>query len=140
MNTIARTGSDTVTSVRADRFLRWALRLDAVATLGSGALLAAGGTLLAEPTGVPAAAGHGIGAFLVVYAVAVAALSFRPVINRAAAWAVVVLNSVWVIDSAITLVAGFWDLTAIGVGLVVVMAVVVAVFAELQYVGLRRIG
>lgn len=140
MNTvnIARP-ADSAVSVKNDGFLRLALRLDAVATLGSGALMAAGGGLLAEPTGIPAGAAHGIGAFLVVYALAVGVLSFRPVINRAAAWTVVGLNTLWVIDSVATLVAGFWDLTAMGTGFIIVMAVVVAAFAELQYVGIRRL-
>lgn len=125
-------------TVADDRFLRLALRLDAVATLGSGALLALGGGLLADLTGIPAAVSRGVGAFLVVYAVAVGVLSFRPTINRAAAWTVVAVNTVWVIDSVVALVAGFWQPTAMGVGLIVFMAAAVAVFAELQYLGLRR--
>jgi hypothetical protein len=120
------------------RLLRFALRLDAA---GSGALgllgLAAAGPL-ADPLGTTADALRVAGAFLAGYALVLVLLAARPVIPRAAAWTVVVGNTVWVLGSIGAAVAGRDSFTALGVAVVLAQAAAVAVFADLQWLGLRR--
>jgi hypothetical protein len=60
------------------------------------------------------------------------------VIPTAAAWAVVVGNSAWVLGSIGAAVAGWDTFTALGVAVVLAQAAAVAVFADLQWIGLRR--
>ncbi|MGH8794873.1 MAG: hypothetical protein ACRDXX_19810 [Stackebrandtia sp.] len=123
-----------------DALLRLALRLDAVATGALGLGLAVGGGLVDSLLGIPAAALHGVGAFFVVYAIALGALSTRRTINRNAARAVVAVNAVWVLDSVVVLGAGLWSFTAIGTAAFVAVAAAVAGFAAVQFLGLRRMA
>lgn len=131
----------TPATVAPARFLRLALRVDGVATGLSGLLLLATGLGLADDlTGVPLGIQTGLGAFLVAYAVGVFALGSRRSPSRGLTWAVIALNAVYAVDCVIAVVAGLWPLTAVGVGMMIVQAVVVAAFAEAQFVGLRRLA
>lgn len=120
------------------RLLRFALRLDAA---GSGALgligLVAAGQL-ADPLGMTAGALRGTGAFLVGYALALVLIAARSAIPRTAAWIVVIGNTAWVLGSIGAAVAGQDTFTALGVAVVLAQAAAVAVFADLQWIGLRR--
>jgi hypothetical protein len=120
------------------RLLRFALRLDAA---GSGALGLIGLVAAAphaDPLGMTAGALRGTGAFLVGYALVLVFLAARPVIPRAAAWAVVLGNTAWVLGSLGAAVTGWDTFTALGVAVVLAQAAAVAVFADLQWLGLRR--
>jgi hypothetical protein len=55
-------------------------------------------------------------------------------------WTVVVGNSAWVLGSIGAAVAGADTFTTLGVAVVLAQAAAVAVFADLQWVGLRRAG
>jgi hypothetical protein len=120
------------------RLLRFALRLDAAGSGALGLLGLAAATPLAGLLGAPAAGIRGTGAVLVAYAVALLVLAARPTIPRAGAWTVVVANVVWVLSSVGAAVAGRGELTALGVGVVLAQAAAVLVFADLQWLGLRR--
>ena len=120
------------------RLLRLALRIDAAA---SGALGVAGvvaAPALSDLLGPPAPLLFGVGVFFVVFALALLVLAARPSIPRAAARTVVVGNGLWVVGSVVATVAGWNALTAPGVGVVLAQALAVAVFADLQWLGLRR--
>jgi hypothetical protein len=65
-------------------------------------------------------------------------IAARPAIPRTAAWAVVVGNAVWVLGSVGAAVAGRDTFTTLGVAVVLAQAAAVAVFADLQWLGLRR--
>jgi hypothetical protein len=121
-----------------DRPLRQAVRLDAAASGAMGVLLAAGGALLDDLLGIPAAVLVPVGGFLVAYAAALWALGSRPRLSRPAVWAVVAGNLCWVAASVVAAAAGWWSPTAAGVAFVLLQAAAVAVFAELQVSGLRR--
>lgn len=80
----------------------------------------------------------GVGGFFVVFALSLLVLAARPVIPRPAALVVVIGNSTWVVASVVATVAGWNALTPLGVGVVLAQALAVAVFADLQWLGLRR--
>ena len=130
------------TSIRTTRdgLLRLALRADAALSAVAGVpfLLAAGP--LSTALGPPRWALWELGAVLVGYGALVWTMAARPQINRRAAWAVVVGNIVWAVLSAIALLAGWLPLTTAGVVVTVVMALHCSVFADLQFLGLRRLA
>jgi hypothetical protein len=51
---------------------------------------------------------------------------------------VIVANALWAADSIVLLLSGWVAPTALGYGFVIAQAVVVAVFAEIQYSDLRK--
>ncbi|TQM83188.1 hypothetical protein FHX81_5606 [Saccharothrix saharensis] len=122
----------TTTQVRNDGLLRFALKLDGVASGGLGLLA----LLLDLPTGLPRGLVVGLGAFLVAYGVGVFLLGLRPI--RPLVAVVVIGNSVWVLDSFLTAFAGWFPVTGLGVLLIVAQAVAVLGFITLQVLGLRR--
>ena len=118
--------------------LRVALRLDAVVTGANGLGYLALADVLDDALGLPAGTLRGIGAFLLAFAVAVWLVSRPERISRGAAAVVIAANVLWVIDS-LALVAFDWGTpTTAGTGWAVLQAGVVALFAALQAVGLRR--
>lgn len=118
--------------------IRFALFADAVATAATGALLAVGGALLAELTGLPAAATLPLGLFLVAYAAFVGWVGMPRETSRGAVTSIVFINAAWVVGSVIVLLAGVFPLTLLGVAFVIAQAVAVAALAGLQWVGLGR--
>ncbi|NUW37306.1 hypothetical protein HTZ77_38795 [Nonomuraea sp. SMC257] len=130
----------TAVTVTTDRtkFLRLALAADAAVTGVNGlAYLAAAGPL-ADLLGPGAGLLRGIGAFLLVYAVAVGVLATRTAVNAAATKAVIAVNLAWTLASLVAAVAESGEFTVLGLVWTVAQALVVAVFAELQIMGLRR--
>jgi hypothetical protein len=122
----------TTTQVRNDGLLRFALKLDGVASGGLGLLA----LLFDLDTGLPRGLVIGLGAFLVAYGVGVFALGLRPI--RPLVAVVVIGNSVWVLDSFLTAFAGWFPVTGLGVFLIVAQAIAVMGFITLQVLGLRR--
>ena len=121
-----------------DRPLRLALRLDAAASGAMGVLLAAGGALLDDPLGIPAAVLVPVGGFLVVYAAGLWLLGSRPRLGRPAVQVVVAGNLLWVAASVVAAIAGWWSPTTAGTVFVLAQAAAVVVLTELQLTGLRR--
>lgn len=118
--------------------LRLALKLDAVASGALGALLLVTATVLDDLLGIPLALLVPVGLFLLAYAAFVWIVGTRRRINRTAAWTVVVLNLVWVADSVVVVLAGPFPLTGLGVTFILAQAAAVLLFADLQFLGLRR--
>ena len=125
-------------STGRDRLLRRALQLDAVATGAVGGLLLVGDPWLDDLLGAPTTLLRPVGLFLVAYAAALGAAGSRPTIRRPAAWAAVALNALWEPGSAILAAAGPFPLTGPGVAFALAQAVAVALFADLQLLGLRQ--
>jgi hypothetical protein len=128
----------TPTDQDRSRLLRLSLRLDAAASGALGVLLAAGGALLDELLGIPTAVLVAVGGFLVAYAAALWLIGSRPQVSRPAVRLVAVGNLLWVAASVVAVAAGWWSPTALGTGLVIAQAAAVALFAGLQFTGLRR--
>ena len=118
--------------------LRQALLADAVTTTACAALLIAGAGFLDDLLGLPAALLRGAGLVLLPFVALVAWLGTRTRLPRLAVLAVIGLNAFWAVDSVLLLVSGWVAPTAAGLAFVIAQAVVVAMYAELQVMGLRR--
>jgi hypothetical protein len=119
-------------------FLRYALLADAVASGATGLLMIAGADALTGLLGLPVALMREAGLLLVPYVALVAFVGTRATISRSAVQAIVALNALWVLGSVAVLVAAPVAPTALGYAFVIAQAAAVAVFAELQVIGLRR--
>lgn len=124
--------------IRPAPLLRFALIADAAASGAMALMLAFGADPLAPWLGLPEALLRNAGLFLLPYAALVGFIASSAVINKALVWAVIVVNAVWVIDSIALLVGGWISPNWLGMLFVAAQAVAVGVFAELQFVGLRR--
>ena len=119
-------------------FLRRVLTIDAAVSGAMALLLVLGAGLLVHPLGLPEALMRIAGAVLIAYAAFVGWLATRENPSRPIVWAVVAVNALWAIDSLLILLLGWVAPSTLGIVFVVGQAVVVAVFAELQVIGLRR--
>jgi len=117
-------------------FLRTVLLTDALVSGATGLLMALAAGVLEPILQVPATLLRGAGLALLPYAAFVAMLARRDILPRAGVWAVVACNVLWAIDCVALLLTGWIDPTLPGVAFVLIQAVVVAAFAELQVVGL----
>ncbi len=118
--------------------LRQALLADAVTTAACAALLIGGAGILDDLLGLPAGLLRGAGLVLVPFVALVSWLGTRQRLPRMMILAVIGLNILWVIDSVLLLVGGWVTPTAAGLAFVIAQAVAVAMYAELQIIGLRR--
>lgn len=120
------------------KFLRGAIAADAGVTGLVGVVLALDAGALEAPLGVPAVLMQPLGLVFVAYALALAALATRRTLPVALVWTLVAGNTLWVVESLVALAAGWLAPTPLGYGFVLVQAAAVGVFAELQFIGLRR--
>lgn len=120
------------------RFLRLALKLDAVASGGLGAGTLVLSSQLDELFGTPAALTVGTGAFLVLFAAGLWVLASRARISPAAVWVVIAGNLGWVAASVAVALSDAFALTGLGLAFVLAQAAAVVVFADLEYLGLRK--
>jgi hypothetical protein len=118
--------------------LRLALLADAAASGVMGVLLAAGADPLAGWLGLPLALLREVGLLLIPYAALLAYLATRAATPRLPAQLIVAGNVLWVIGSAMLLISGLVAPTALGTAFVIAQALIVAILAELQVMGLRR--
>jgi hypothetical protein len=121
----------------SDGLARLALKLDGVVTGLNGLGYLALATVLDSLLGIGTSVQYPIGAFLVVYAVAVLAAGTRRSISKKALGAVLVANLLWAVVSIVTLLSGLSP-TLAGEVWIVLQALVVGLFAGLQYIGLKR--
>lgn len=112
--------------------LRIALKLDAVVTGANGAAYVLAAGPLEDLLGLSPALLRSIGAFLLMFAGAVWLIASRPELSPPAVLAVIAVNVLWAIDSVAFLALGFSDPTTAGAVWIVLQALVVAGFAELQ--------
>lgn len=119
-------------------FLRRALRADAIFSGASALMLVLGAGLFASLTNLPETFLRNTGLVLVIYAALVGYLGTRGIVSKAAVWAVIAVNVIWAIDSIILLVSGWVSPNLLGQALIVMQAIAVGVFAELQFIGLRK--
>jgi hypothetical protein len=120
-----------------DSLLRFAMRADAILTglAGLAALPLAG--WMAEISGTTKAFEYSMSAFFIVYGLVVLGLAALPSV-RVPGIAVVIANLMYTVAAVVFVLADWMPLTTTGVVLTLATGVYTAVFAELQYQGLRR--
>ena len=119
-------------------FLRQALLADAVTTTLCGLLMLLCAHPLGGMLGLPETLLLIGGAVLLPFAALVAYLSLRPNLPRVAVWGVIFVNVLWAAESVLLLMSGWVTPNAAGYVFVLAQTAVVLMYAELQYMGVRR--
>lgn len=123
---------------QSSTFLRRALIIDAVISGASGLIMLAGATPLSRILGVSAELLSSAGLSLLPFTAFLIWLCTRAALPRTAVWVVIALNVGWVIGSVALLFIDGLNPSSFGIAFILVQAIAVAAFAEIQYVGLRR--
>jgi len=124
--------------IHSSQFLRRALLADAIFSGASALLMMPAAEPLASLLNLPEALLSETGLFLVAYTVFVGWLSSRQSVAKVFVTLVVTGNAIWTGASIALLFSGWISPNLLGEVVIVVQAVATGVFAELQYVGLRR--
>ncbi|WP_328360013.1 hypothetical protein OG976_07525 [Mycobacterium sp. NBC_00419] len=126
------------TATRSDSLLRMAMRVDAVCSGLCGLALIVAAGPISTLTGLPTAAEYAIGATFLVYATAVF-LGAGLERVRTAGIITAIANLLFTVAAVVVVLARPVDLTTAGVVAVIAGGVYTLVFADLQYLGVRRI-
>src|SRR3984893_3720802 len=124
--------------IHASHFLRPGLFADAIFS-GIGAVgFTLGAGVFASLLNLPEALLRETGLFLIVYALFVGWLGTRASMAKALVVIVVAGNAAWTLASIWLLFSGMVSPNLLGEIVVVAQAIATGVFAELQYIGLRK--
>ena len=126
--------------IQASTFLRRALLTDAVFSGISALGLTFGAAAFASLFNLPDVLLRETGLFLIAYTALVGWLASRNAVPKALVMLVVAGNAVWTLASIALLFSGAVAPNVLGELMVVAQAIATGVFAELQYVCLRRSG
>jgi hypothetical protein len=118
--------------------LRFACRLDGVASFAAGVLALAGSSRGAEWLGVPPAVVLALGAFMAGYGAFVGWLGGRERLAGALVLTIAAGNAGWVLGSLVLLAGPWIEPDSTGVAIILAQATAVALFSGLQFVGLAR--
>ena len=124
--------------LQASLLLRRALLADGVISGAMGLLLAIAADALSSALLLPRPLLLQTGLFCIVYGACVGWLGSRDTLPRPLVWLVIVGNALWTLGSLALLISGAVSPNVLGVGFVAMQAITVGIFAELQYLGLRR--
>ncbi|KQU66956.1 hypothetical protein ASC75_10225 [Aminobacter sp. DSM 101952] len=119
-------------------FLRNVLFADALVSGAAGILMMLGAPLLSPLLGLPGELLFWAGLVLVPFVAMLVVLARRVTVSRLLMIDIIVINALWVVGSFALLFSGLVQPTMLGIAFVVAQALAVAVFAELQFVGIRR--
>ena len=120
--------------------LRRAILADAIFSGVSALLLTFGAGALAPWLNLPEALLRETGLFLIAYAALVGWLGTRQSMPKPLVVVVIAGNAAWTLASIALLFSGAVTPNLLGEAFVVAQAIATGVFAELQYIGLRRSG
>lgn len=139
-NSATAAGRGTFTQTGTDRFLRLALKLDAVVTAVNGVAYLAASSVLSDLFDISTGVLRGVGVFLLLFGIGVWMVGTRPAVSRGAVGLVVAVNVVWVVESLVAAAngMGLGDPSTVARVWIVLQAAVVGLFAVLQVMGLRR--
>jgi hypothetical protein len=126
--------------INPSQFLRRALLADAAFSGISAIVMTLDTAALASFLDLPEALLRETGLFLIAYAALVGWLGSRPSVPKALVMIVVIGNAAWTLASIALLFSGTVAPNLLGEIVVVAQAIATGVFAELQYVGLRKSG
>jgi hypothetical protein len=121
-----------------DSLLRFAMRADATLTSLAGIAGVPLAGWLAELSGTTRTFEYSMSAFFIAYGVVVFGLAALPSIKRPGV-GVVIANLLYTVAAIVLVLTDVLSLTTTGVVLTLATGVYTAVFAELQYQGVRRI-
>ena len=124
--------------IQSSRLLRNALALDAAACAATGLLLAFGAGQLPQLLGFPAGFLRGAGLVLLPCAALLAWFAGRETLPRLAIHAVIGINLLWIADSVVILLAGWFQPSGLGIAFVLAQAAAVAVITRFEVAGLKR--
>jgi hypothetical protein len=122
-----------------DSLLRFAMRADATLTGLAGLAVAVFADPISSLTGLSSAQEYAMGAFAVLYGLAVFSLAAVPNLRRAGI-GVVIANVVCTVAAIAVVAADALPLTAAGVVATLASGVYTALFGYLQYLGVRRLS
>lgn len=125
-------------NIQSPTFLRRVLMADAATSVACGLLMTLGADVLQPLLGLPQALLTDAGLLLFPFAALVIFTATRTPLPRALVWVIVISNALWAADSIMLLLSSWVAPTALGKAFVVAQALVVALFAEMEYFGLRR--
>ena len=126
--------------IHASTFLRRALLADAVFSGVAALGFTFGAGAFATLFHLPEALLRETGLFLIAYTALVGWLASRSAVPKALVMLVIVGNAAWTLGSIALLFSGAVSPNIGGELMVVAQAIATGVFAELQYVGLRKSG
>ena len=126
--------------IDASTFLRRALLADAIFSGAAALGFTFGAGAFATLFSLPETLLRETGLFLIAYAALVGWLASRSSVAKALVLLVVVGNAAWTVGSIALLLSGAVSPNLAGELMIVAQAIATGVFAELQYVGLRRSG
>lgn len=120
--------------------LRRVLWFDAISGVGTGVLQVAASGPLSQMLGLPEPLLRASGVAIFAFVALAAWLAMQRTPLRIGLAAIVVGNFLWSIGCLWLALGGAAGATALGVGYLMVQVIVVAVLAELQWMGLRQNG
>lgn len=126
--------------IDASTFLRRALLADAIFSGVAALGFTFGAGAFATLFNLPEALLRETGLFLIAYTALVGWLAARSAVPRLLVLLVVVGNAAWTVGSIVLLLSGAVSPNIGGELMVIAQAIATGVFAELQYVGLRKSG
>jgi hypothetical protein len=124
--------------LRTSTLLRRVLLADAATCFALGLLMILRPGVLEQFLGLPAGLLRYAGISLIPFAAFVVYLAVREGLSQLMVWTVIVLNLLWAADSLVLLVSGWVDPTELGYAVVIAQALGVAVFAGLEYLGMKK--
>lgn len=120
--------------------VRHAVLADGVISGAMGALLIVAASPLSGLLGISAGFLFWVGVALMPWMLALLLIGRKDQPGARAVETVIALNALWVVTSIGLILFGPFEMTALGIAFVVAQALAVAVFAELQFFGLKRAG
>lgn len=126
------------TATASDSLLRLAMRADAVLTGLAGIVGIPLAGWLANVSGTTTTIEYSLAAFFIGYGAVVLGLAALPAL-RWPGIAVITANWLYTVAAVVVVVTDVWSMTTVGTVLTLASGVYTLVFAELQYVGLRRL-
>lgn len=117
--------------------LRRVLWFDAISGIGTGVLHVVASGPLSQVLGLPEALLRASGVAIFAFVTLAAWLAMQPTPSRGGLSLIVIGNFAWSAGCVWLVLGGVSGATALGVGYLLVQAAVVALLAELQWMGLR---
>ena len=124
--------------IQPSSYLRRVLWADAIVSATVGAVMVLGAGALQELLGLPSSLLLVAGLVLFPFVAYVGWLATRAEVARAAVWVPIALNVVWAADCLLLLLVEDLRPTLLGEAFIGLHIVTVLVFAEAEFIGLRR--